>query len=334
MTRAARCAVTGSLVGLAASLLLFCGCDLFLANIGPIARIAATPLDGESPLVVQFDASDSIDPDGEIQSYTWTFGDGATGSGVTTQHTYVAAVATTRFTATLTVRDDEGATAQAEQSIEVRPSEVPGGGGTGEPIARIVVDRIAGTAPLTIEFDGSTSGPGADAIAAYNWEFGDGETASGAQVSHTYRPDATQEYTATLFVWTGEGAVDAAEVRIVAIVPADLTGEEAPHAAIDMSDPLVLYDSPTPTTVPTLYEVTFDPRGSYADAGHAIDYYIWDFGDGSDWQIETSDLEVTHVYQLSVPSRTFVVRLLVYDDQGLEDIGLLNLTLAQPEDEE
>jgi len=334
MTRAARNAMPGLLGALAASLLLLWGCDLFLANIEPIARIAATPLEGESPLVVQFDASDSIDPDGEIQSYAWAFGDGATGSGVTTQHTYVAAVATTHFTATLTVRDDERATARAQQSIEVRPGEVSGGGGTGDPIARIVVDRIAGIVPLTIAFDGSTSEPGADAIAAYNWEFGDGGTASGAEVSHTYRPDATQEYTATLFVWNGEGDVDTAQVRIVAIVPAELAGDETPHAAIDISDPLVLYDSPTPTTVPTLYEVTFDPRGSYADAGHAIDYYMWDFGDGSDWEIETSDLQVTHVYRLSAPSRTFIVRLFVYDDQGLEDIGLLNLTLAQPEDEE
>ncbi|MDD4904093.1 MAG: hypothetical protein PHX77_06325, partial [Candidatus Bipolaricaulis sp.] len=77
-----------------------------------------------------------------------------------------------------------------------------------------------------------------------------------------------------------------------------------------------------------------DPRGSYADAGHSIEYYVWDFGDGSDWVVETSDLKQTHVYRLTVPARTYVVRLFVYDDQGFEDVTPYNLTLTQPEEED
>jgi len=322
--RSAACAA-----GFAGALLLLSGCALFLANLPPIARIVATPLSGESPLVVAFDGSDSTDADGEITTYTWAFGDGEIDSGVETEHTYVVTDETTRFTVKLTVRDDKNAAGEAHQTIEVRPGTVPPGG-EGDPIARIAVDRIAGAAPLEISFDGSASQPGAGAIAAHNWDFGDNAKGSGARVTHTYDPDATREFTATLYVWNDEGGVATAQVRILAIVPAAVPGDERPHAEFDASDPLLLYRSPSPATTPTLFELTFDPRASYADAGHRIDYYIWDFGDGSEWRIETSDLQVTHIYRLSVPSHVYVVRLFVYDDQGLEHIALLNVTLTQP----
>jgi len=39
---------------------------------------------------------------------------------------------------------------------------------------------------------------------------------------------------------------------------------------------------------------------------------------------------MTHVYDLSSETRTFLVTLTVYDDQGYEDAALLNITLTQP----
>jgi len=38
---------------------------------------------------ITFSAAGSSDPDGDSMSFTWTFGDGNTGSGLTTSHTYV-----------------------------------------------------------------------------------------------------------------------------------------------------------------------------------------------------------------------------------------------------
>ena len=51
------------------------------ANLSPIASFTATPTNGDAPLEVDFDASNSTDPDGNIVSYAWDFGDGTSDAG-------------------------------------------------------------------------------------------------------------------------------------------------------------------------------------------------------------------------------------------------------------
>ncbi|UOY04016.1 LamG-like jellyroll fold domain-containing protein [Blastococcus sp. PRF04-17] len=63
-----------------------------------------------------FDAQASADPDGQIASYAWNFGDGTTGSGATTGHAYAAAGT---YPVTLTVTDDDGATASVTEQVTV-----------------------------------------------------------------------------------------------------------------------------------------------------------------------------------------------------------------------
>ena len=48
------------------------------SNIPPNAAFTASTSQGVAPLNVSFDASESNDPDGEINSYSWNFGDGTT----------------------------------------------------------------------------------------------------------------------------------------------------------------------------------------------------------------------------------------------------------------
>jgi probable HAF family extracellular repeat protein len=85
-------------------------------NAPPVAAFTATPASGLTPLTVALDASSSSDPDGSIAGYEWTFGDGATGTGPTTQHIYVNAGS---FQVTLKVTDDRGAVSTASKSITV-----------------------------------------------------------------------------------------------------------------------------------------------------------------------------------------------------------------------
>ena len=75
-------------------------------NAPPTAAFMITPASGPAPLDVSFDASTSIDTDGSIVSYSWDFGDGNFGSGVSTNHTYQS---DGLYSPTLTVTDDDGA---------------------------------------------------------------------------------------------------------------------------------------------------------------------------------------------------------------------------------
>lgn len=82
-------------------------------NQKPTAVIAVTQ--GGAPLTYSFNGSQSSDPDGSIVKHDWNFGDGTTGSGATTQHTYASQG---NYTVTLQVTDNRGATATATKQIQ------------------------------------------------------------------------------------------------------------------------------------------------------------------------------------------------------------------------
>ncbi len=85
-------------------------------NQGPAAAFTATPNNGTVPLTVSFDASTSTDPENDPLTYSWAFGDGGTGTGVTASHEYLAEGV---YTVTLTVSDGEfSSTANANITVE------------------------------------------------------------------------------------------------------------------------------------------------------------------------------------------------------------------------
>jgi PKD repeat protein len=86
------------------------------ANVPPNAVMSANPASGTAPLTVTFNASGSSDPDGSISSYSWSFGDGGTATGLSASHTYSAAGT---YSARLTVTDNRGATGSATTTISV-----------------------------------------------------------------------------------------------------------------------------------------------------------------------------------------------------------------------
>jgi PKD repeat protein len=82
------------------------------ANVAPTAAFTNTAVD----LAASFDASTSSDADGSVASYAWAFGDGTTGTGATTSHSYAAAGT---FSVVLTVTDNAGATGTVTKSVTV-----------------------------------------------------------------------------------------------------------------------------------------------------------------------------------------------------------------------
>lgn len=83
----------------------------------PIAIIRVDRTAAESaPAIFNFDATQSFDPDGEITSYQWDFGDGSRELLPVVAHTFASPGT---FRTRLTITDNTGVTSQAEQIIEV-----------------------------------------------------------------------------------------------------------------------------------------------------------------------------------------------------------------------
>ncbi len=82
--------------------------------------MSASPTYGALPLTVSFSASGSRDPEGDTLTYNWAFGDGDTASGATVLHTYQAK---NNYTATLTVRDLQGA--QGTATVRISAGNTP-----------------------------------------------------------------------------------------------------------------------------------------------------------------------------------------------------------------
>ena len=85
----------------------------------PVAVIVADNTSGYAPLTVNFDGSGSYDPDGEIVSYAWDFGDNGASTEMSPSHPYNNAG---NYTATLTVADVDGLSDSASIEISV---EIP-----------------------------------------------------------------------------------------------------------------------------------------------------------------------------------------------------------------
>jgi PKD repeat protein len=90
-------------------------------------------------------------------------------------------------------------------------------GGALPPLADATVSATSGDLPLTVLFDASDSSDADGQIIAYDWEFGDGATATGIAVQHTYTQAGA--FTAILTVTDNDGAQAEASIVITVSDP-------------------------------------------------------------------------------------------------------------------
>lgn len=88
-------------------------------NDDPVVDFTATPTAGDAPLLVQFDASDSHDPDDDPLTFFWQFGDGESATTAAVNHTFQQAG---EYTTLVEISDNRGGAAIDSVIITVNPN--------------------------------------------------------------------------------------------------------------------------------------------------------------------------------------------------------------------
>ena len=101
---------------------------------------------------------------GVALSYAWNFGDGSSSTNANPSHTYASAGS---YTITLTVTDACGTVDITTSAIDICQTVIPN-----------FTNTFSGS---TFTFTAQPAG-----LSNYNWNFGDGSTGSGLNVTHTY----------------------------------------------------------------------------------------------------------------------------------------------------
>ncbi|MHA1545154.1 MAG: PKD domain-containing protein [Alphaproteobacteria bacterium] len=256
------------------------------ANLAPVAD-AGISREVIVGTLVTFDATGSKDPDGNLIAYDWDFGDGGRATGLTPTHSFWR---TGKYDVRLTVRDDSGlANASASTIVTLRVIDQP----NIAPIAHAGPDRAV-TVGEIITFNGYKSTDPDGNIVAYNWNFGNGHTATGIRVQYAY-PKAGR-YVAILTVTDDSGLANAkVEARVKVQVSFNANAPPLAVAGADVSAAIGQV-------------VAFDAGQSSDEDGNLI-AYSWNLGDGA----ADKGLNVEHVY---TKSGTYKVTLSVRDDSG------------------
>ncbi len=217
------------------------------ADAGPDQAVrsgATVTLDGSA-------SSDSdLDGDGSIVSHAWTQASGTdvplTGANSAapsfTAPTVVAGAANVALTFTLTVTDNDGATASDTVAITVTPPNAV-------PTANAGSDRTVASG-ATVSLDGSASSDSDGTIATYAWTGPDGITLSGTDTaSPSFTPtldagalDVTLSFTLTVTDNDGATASDTVVITVEApnAVP---TANAGPERTVASGTPIILNGS-------------------------------------------------------------------------------------------
>ncbi|WP_299801881.1 PKD domain-containing protein [uncultured Shewanella sp.] len=279
----------------------------------PIA-IANGPYTGSSDEEISFSSDGSMDPDGQITSYSWYFGDGNTSSLANPKYAYTTAG---KYTATLTVTDNHGAVSQTDVLVEVS-------GGADTVLEKGVVKTVSGKQREDSHFTFEV--PNDASSVSIKTQGGTGDADLYVRIAQEpnlsdfdcrpYKAGNKEECIfaeaiAGIYHVMLRGYNDFSDVQLTADYQVD--GNAAP-----------LPDANGPYTAMINENIQFNSDGSYDPDGN-ISHYSWDFGDGS----QSQDTNPVHQYA-SVGNYTAV--LTVTDAQGKRNQDAANVTISSVED--
>jgi len=293
--------------------LLLSGClfdtivtDVLGINKDPVAVIDANPIEGTAPHTVNLDARYSHDEDGAIAQVRWDFGDPATAAASSEsrcQHTYLNPGT---YVVTLTVSDDAGAV--DSQQVPIVVTNAP-------PTAQASVSNDNPYPGDVVSFTASGSVDINGVIVSYDWDFGDGNTATGATVLHDYFQSGY--YVVTLTITDNDGATTIKHLNMNVRTP-NTSGPPSCGGGGSCSGSsthvkAVVSGLPTSCGAPARVgdPITLDATYSFSDGSRIVSYY-WDFGDGT----TASGPIVTHTY---ASAYAYAVRLTVTTEDGCTD---------------
>jgi PKD repeat protein len=245
----------------------------------PVAAFTPSATSGTAPFQVTFTNQST----GQIDTYTWDFGDGQTSADQSPSHTYAQPGT---YTVTLIVTGP-GGTSNAKATLSATQPIQP-------PKAAFTQDQNSGPAPLTVQFTNQSTGESL----TYNWEFGDGSPA-GSEVNPQHTFANPGNYTVTLTV-SNTGGKDSAQTQINVSAPA--TATTAPtipptDTPIPPTETVVAV-VPTDTSVPPTATIaavppvaSFTVSANTGDAPLTVQFtntstgdatsFAWNFGDNS-----------------------------------------------------
>jgi len=205
---------------------------------------------------VRLSASRSTDTPGEPLRYLWNFGDGTTGEGLNVIHAYVHGGT---YAVRLLVDDQQGTPCSRAATTTTLRVNSPPIAAANDAIT-FCATRPTDSLTVTLNAAGSRD-PDRDPL-TYSWDFGDGASAQGQRVSHTYARGG--RYQATVLVDDGTGT--ACSIAAVA-VPVHVN-----HAPVAVVSPRVsgCPDEPLRLDATASTDADADPMT-----------YQWDLGDGT-----------------------------------------------------
>lgn len=177
-------------------------------NQHPVAIATLSKNEAQVNEQIIFDASKSTDPDGQIVSYQWNFGDGKSSTQKIQTHLYSAEGA---YNYTLTVTDNMGATGEANGEVVIKSTA-----SNKPPVAVATLSKQQAQINESISFDASASYDQDGQITSYEWNFGDGSSSSEKVAVHSYTQPNTYNYSLKVTDNKGASGSAAGQIKITA----------------------------------------------------------------------------------------------------------------------